>query len=679
MSTTGPEADPATAAGSAPADVTGVRALIEAGRFAEAVRAADVQLRTTADRDDRVDLLYMRAVAHRYAGNVPAARDSLATLEAEAPEYPRLHQERGHLERSLGHADDALAAYQRATTLDPALVASWRAIGELEHAAGRPEAAARAREKMQRLAALPPELLSATSHLNENRLHRAEQICRAFLKRNRTHVEGMRLLAQIATRLKIYDDAEFLLETCLEIQPGHVAARVEYLNLLIRKQRFEAAHREARRLLADEPGNISFRSSMAATLVGLGRFDEGIALYRELLAEVPDRAQLHLMLGHAFKTVGRLDEAVAAYRRAYGLRPDFGDAFWSLANTKTYRFTDAELAHMRRHEAASGTRREDRIHFCFATGKALEDAGEYAEAFDYYERGNALKRAETGYRDATLQHQVQAQIDTCTPALFERHAGAGCHAADPIFIVGLPRAGSTLLEQILASHPQVDATMELHNILALAQRLNGRSAAREARYPAVLETLGVEQLREYGERFLADTQVYRGDAPRFIDKMPNNFLHVGLIRLILPNAKVIDARRHPLACCFSGFKQLFGEGQEFTYGLHEIGRYYNAYVRLMDHWDRVLPGFVLRVMHEDVVDDLEREVRRLLDFCGLPFDPACLEFHRTERSVRTPSSEQVRQPIYRSAVEQWRHFEPWLAPLKTALGPEILERYPPTD
>lgn len=661
---------------SPPRDSQAVRALIQAGEFAHAARTAEQLLTAEPDFDEAVDLRYMLAVACRYAGELETASKTLDDLEALAPEFPRGHQERGHLERRRGHPDRALAAFENATRLDPALMASWRAMAELHQQAGRRDAARQARLKLEQLSGWPPELLSATSLLNENRVEQAERICRSFLQKHKTNVEGMRLLAEIAVRLRILDDAEFLLETALELQPDHVAARVDYLNLLIRKTRFEAAHEQAEQLLATDPDNSAFKTSKATTLVGLGRYAEGIALYRELIEAQPENAVLHLNLGHAQKTAGDFHGAIDHYRRAHRLRPDFGDAYWSLANTKTYRFDGEEIDAMARHEGAPGTRLTDRIHLCFALGKAHEDAGHFAESFRYYERGNALKQRELRYQDAATQRQVQSQIEVCRPELFAAHEGSGHPAADPIFIVGLPRAGSTLLEQILASHSMVDGTLELHDILALAQRLRGRSSGADARYPAILRDLTPEQLRSFGEKYLADTRVYRGQAPLFIDKMPNNFLHIGLIKLILPNAKIIDARRHPMACCFSGFKQLFGEGQEFSYGLHEIGRYYSAYVRLMDHFDEVLPGFVLRVTHEDVVDDLEGQVRRLLDFCGLPFEEACLEFHKTERSIRTPSSEQVRQPIYKSSVEQWRHFEPFLEPLKQALGPDILDRYP---
>jgi len=393
------------------------------------------------------------------------------------------------------------------------------------------------------------------------------------------------------------------------------------------------------------------------------------------MRQEPQNPRHPVLLGHVLQAAGEFDQAVALFHKAAALEPNHGDAWWSLANTKSYRFTTDELEEMATQEAASGTGALDRAQLCFALGSGWEQQRDYEKSFHWYDRGNALQRAATQHRPDRLEQRVQSQIDVCTPALFAAKRDLGLPAPDPIFIVGLPRAGSTLLEQILASHTQVDGTMELHNILNLAKRLRGREAAAgQPRYPGVLADLEADHFRRFGQQFIDDTRAYRGDAPFFIDKMPNNFFHIGLIRLILPNAKVIDARRHPMACCFSGFKQLFAEGQEFSYSLTDIGNYYRQYVRLMDHWDRVLPGFVLRVQHEELVADLEGQVRRLLEFCGLAFEPACLEFHRTERNVRTPSSAQVRQPIYRSGVEQWRRFEPWLAPLKDALGPEVLTR-----
>jgi hypothetical protein len=373
------------------------------------------------------------------------------------------------------------------------------------------------------------------------------------------------------------------------------------------------------------------------------------------------------------------------------VRADYGDAYWSLANLKTYGFTDDEILAMRGAEAAVETSRVDRYHLCFALGKALEDRAEYAESFGYYERGNALKKAEIHFSIEPIERNTRLQKSVCTTKFFASRIGTGSDRTRaegapgtpgehygvpyggpngvPIFIVGLPRAGSTLLEQILASHSQVEGTMELADIPRLVQTLQGREHIdSRPRYPGILAELTVAQLRRFGEKYLEDTRIYRTGKAFFIDKMPNNFRHLGLIHLILPQAKIIDARRDPMACCFSNFKQLFASGQEFTYGIDDIARYYRTYVELMDHWNSVLPDKILRVDHESVVDDLDRNVRRILEFCGLEFEPACLEFHKNVRSVRTASSEQVRRPIYKEGLDQWRHYEPWLDPLKRALG-----------
>ncbi len=324
---------------------------------------------------------------------------------------------------------------------------------------------------------------------------------------------------------------------------------------------------------------------------------------------------------------------------------------------------------MRADEADPQVKLEDRYHLCFALGKACEDQGLFAESFGFYARGNALKKSESRYRPEPLERNARLQKSVCTRDFFAARRGVGCAGAAAIFIVGLPRSGSTLLEQILASHPDVEGTMELADIPRMAQELQGRETRdSEARYPGVLAELPLDEFRRLGAKYLADTRVYRTGATRFfIDKMPNNFRHLGLIHLILPDAKIIDARRDPLACCFSNYKQLFASGQQFTYDVDDLSRYHAMYLDLMAHWDNVLPGKILRVQHEEVVEDPEREVRRLLGFCGLEFEPSCLDFHRTHRRVHTASSEQVRRPINRDGIDQWRHFEPWLGPLQDAL------------
>jgi len=575
----------------------------------------------------------------------------------------------------LGLEDDAHRAFSRAVALNPALLASWRKLREIDLGSGRRTAAEAVEKQIERLERTPRELISATSMLHEGRLYHAERVCRAFLQKHPRHVEGMRLLAELGVRLQVLDDAEFLLESALEFEPDNLGARLDYVNVLHKRQKYGQALEQAAELRRRSPGQPAFELAYANESLAVGDYETALAVYDEQIEAHPEQAGTHLVRGHALKTVGRFGDAVEAYRAAIRIRPDFGDAWWSLANLKTYAFEDRELDEMKREERRPGIALADRYHLCFALGKGYEDRADFKQSFDYYRSGNALKHEETRYSADQTEQDFAAQRAVCTRAMFEERSGSGCPAPDPIFIVGLPRAGSTLLEQILASHSQVDGTMELPNILALVHRLSGRLRIGEkSRYPGILGELDADRLRRFGEKYIEDTRIYRQDAPFFIDKMPNNFRHVGLIHLILPNAKIIDARRHPTAGCFSGFKQLFAQGQEFTYGLEEVGRYYRGYVELMRHWDEVLPGRVLRVQYEDVVDDLETQVRRILEYCGLDFEEACISFHETERPVRTPSSEQVRQPIYTSGKEQWRNFEPYLGPLKEALGP-VLDTY----
>jgi len=485
----------------------------------------------------------------------------------------------------------------------------------------------------------------------------------------------MRLLARIGIAHKVYFDAQVLLAAVLERAPDYRAARQEYAFVLVELHRYQEALRELERLMAEEPDSRELKILRAAAYVGVGEHERAIGLYRELLVGGPPDAEAHLSIGHALKTLGQAPAAIDAYRRAAGCRADFGDAYWSLANLKTYRFTQEELTRVQSALATPTTAAVDRYHLCFALGKALEDQGDFAESFRHYELGNALKRPECRYRAELIESNTQQQIKVCTAEFFASRTGWGSDSPDPIFIIGLPRSGSTLLEQILASHSQVEGTQELPNVQQIVSRLRGFGPEpEEPRYPRILTTLSAEDFRQLGEEYLAGTRVYRSDEPFFIDKMPNNFRHVGLIHLMLPKARIIDARREPMACCFSNFKQLFANGQEFTYSIEDIARYYRTYLELMRHWDRALPGRVLRVLHEDVVDDLEGSVRRLLDFCGLEFEPQCVAFHENRRSVRTASSEQVRQAISREGLEQWRNFEPWLGPLRSALG-DALDRY----
>ena len=642
---------------------------MQAGDFAAAARiAADILVDQPAHRD----ALYMAAVAARYAGRHEEALSLLARLKAAAPDYGRAWQEEGHLKRERGDMAGALAAYDRATRYNPSLIASWNAQAALLAASGNP-AAENTRAQAQRLQALPRELLAVTNHIHEGRIFRAEEIARAFLQRNPTHVEGMRLLADIGTRLGVHEDADFLLESAIALDPDNIQLRLDYIKVLRKRQKFAAALEQAQELMKRDPNNPVFQSHFAIESMQAGDYETALDYFDRVLDRLPDDAATLTSRGHALKTYGRTDDAIASYQQAVNVIPGHGDAWYGLANLKTYRFTEDELAAMEAQATAPDLDHASRIHIAFALGKAYEDRKDYDKAFEAYASGNALKHQTIRYTTEQMQAELDAQKTWCTADLFEKQSGKGGPAPDPIFIVGLPRAGSTLIEQILASHPDVDGTLELPNILSLAHRLRGRSQITDRdRYPRILHDLSAEELTALGEDYIENTRIHRQGAPFFTDKMPNNFRHIGLIHLILPNAKIIDARRNPMDCCWSGYKQLFAEGQEFTYSLEDIGQYYRAYVDLMDHWDRVLPeGRILRVQHEDVLDDLEGQVRRLLDHCGLPFDERCVNFHETERAVRTASSEQVRRPINKAGLEQWRPYEAHLEPLKTALGPGL--------
>jgi tetratricopeptide (TPR) repeat protein len=649
------------------------RAHLQNARLADAAAICRTLLQAIPNN---IDALYTLAVAQRMQRQMTAALSILDELNALDPSYGRAWQERGHCLRDLGKSDEAVAAYQKAVTHNGALAASWRQLSVFHAAAGRDAQANFAQSQFAFLSQLPPELQSVASFIQEGKIFKAEQLCRAFLQRNGHHVEAMRLLAEIGLKFNAYDEAEFLLESCKVLEPDNVSAHYDYVKVLRKRQKFELALAEASELRTKEPGNPEFEMLYANENLAVGNFDEAMLIYEALLGSMPNNPGINLTYGHALKTVGRQDDAIKAYRRAYEVRPDCGDAFWSLANLKTYRFNDDEIAQMRDREASPMTALDDRYHLCFALGKALEDRGSYADSFTYYELGNRLKREELKYNPARLTNEMRLQRELVNPELLERFAGAGSKVRDPIFIVGLPRAGSTLLEQILASHSQVEGTMELPNIFALAHRLDRqRLVGEEPEYPGNLIELSHDDVTRFGDDFIRDTQVYRKEGtPFFIDKMPNNFRHIGLIHMILPNAKIIDARRGAMGCCFSGFKQLFAEGQEFTYGLNEVGTYYRDYVQLMDHWDKVLPGKVLLMRYEEVVENLETQVRRLLDHCELPFEEACLNFHQTERAVRTASSEQVRQPIFKSGVDQWENYSSYLDPLRTVLGPELVSR-----
>jgi tetratricopeptide (TPR) repeat protein len=632
-------------------------------------------------------------VALAHASRLLAVKPAVAAEQAceilkVVPRQPQALVILGRARAMAGDVDGSIDALTRAVSQRLDLPDAWLALADQLRIRGDADAADRAYAHYIKAATRDPRLMGAAGALCDNRIPEAEALLRTHLAQQPNDVAALRMLAEVAARLLRYPDAQRLLERCLELAPGFDAARHNYATVLNRQGRAAEALKQCARLLAKEPHNPGYRSLHAAISASLGEYAQSIAAYESVLREYPQQPKLWMSYGHALRTTGKVEASVAAYRRALSMQPTLGEAWWSLANLKTFRFVDADVLAIRQALSRADLTDEDRLHFEFALGRALEDAAAYEESFAHYAAGNALRRRVHGYDPEDNTRFVRGSKQLFTAAFFAERAGAGSPARDPIFIVGLPRSGSTLIEQILASHPLVEGTMELPHIPQIARELARPRAPRDepgeqqreepedGRFLEAVAALTREQLRSLGERYLAETRIMRKtEAPFFIDKMPNNCLYVGLIHLILPNAVIIDARRHPHACCFSCFKQHFARGQWFTYGLEDLGRYYRDYVELMVHFDAALPGRVGRVFYEKLISDPETEIRRLLGHCGLPFEAACLRFHDNDRAVRTASSEQVRQPIFRDAVDHWRHYEPWLGPLQRALG-DVLTEYP---
>jgi predicted Zn-dependent protease len=626
---------------------------------------------------DQPQAMLLLGVARRKSGDTHSASEVLRSLTSKQPHWAAAHYELGITLGAERKGDAAVGALRRAVQLKPDMGDAWRALGDHLTAIGDAQGADAAYAQHIRFSSQNPRLLEAGAALCDNRIAVAEALLREHLKQFPTDVAAIRMLAEVAARLGRMSDSETLLRRCVELSPSFSAARHNLALVLHRQHQELEALGEIDHLLELEAKNPGYRNLKAAILSSIGEYNRSIEIYSEILAEYPNHAKAWMSYGHALKTAGHQEESIRAYRTSIETNPRLGESYWSLANLKTFRFSASDLDTMRAQLRDGEITDEDRYHLHFAIGKALEDLKLHAESFEHYAAGNRLRRAGIRYDAAETTTHVRRSKALFTRQFFAERTGMGAQDRDPIFIVGLPRSGSTLLEQILSSHSAVEGTMELPDIPAIAGKLGGkRKRAEPSQYPEVIAELDDVQLRALGERYLKETRIQRKtDAPFFIDKMPNTFAHVGLIHLILPNAKIIDARRHPLGCCFSNFKQHFARGQYFTYSLEDIGHYYRDYVDLMAHFDAVLPGRVHRVIYENMVENTEDEVRRLLEYCGLPFDERCLRFYENERAVRTPSAEQVRQPIFRDAVEHWRHYEPWLQPLKGALG-LVLEKYP---
>ena len=652
-------------------DLNDATQAVKDSRFKDALNLLKTILK---ENPNHIDSLYLAAVSARYLKQFDDSKQYIEHLLLNAPDMGRAYQELGHLNRDMGNEEKAAAHYRQACELNPALLAAWNSLYRYFTSNNNKPAADHALEQINKLKSLPGSLLYIDQILNEGRLGVAEAKCRAFLKENPTHTYAMSLLSEIANRLGYFDDAEFLLEKAVEFKPDDGDLRMKYAAILRKKQKFAKTMEQVDILCDMDPENLTYQAQKASEIMQNGDHEAAVVLLDNILEKNPYNFRYLTSKGHAQKTLGKTDLAIESYQSAYQIKPDHGEAFFSLSNLKTYSFSDVELMAMREQVTRVDLSLRDKAYFHFALAQGCEVKGEYEEAFFHLEKGNKIKNDQSQYSIERMDRELQAQIDVCDNSFFNDLGEGGNQTKDPIFILGLPRAGSTLVEQILASHTMIDGTLELPNILSMAQSLRGDDIyGKLGNYPKSMQSLTLEEREAFGQKFIDDTKMHRKEAPFFTDKMPNNFRHIGLIHLIMPNAKIIDARRYPLDCCFSMFKQLFAQGQEFSYGLAEAGSYYRSYVKLMDHWEQVLPDKILRVNNEDVINDLEGQVIRILNYLELPFEKSCISFHETKRSVRTASSEQVRKPVNKEGMERWKPYSKNLKPLVESLGKDLLK------
>jgi tetratricopeptide (TPR) repeat protein len=633
--------------------------------------------RVLAADPTHADASLILGMSLRARGDAAGARQILGPLAGRLPNWPIAQFELGLTALKLGEGRLVIHALSQAVELDPKLAFGWKALERQYAVAGYAKVADRVRANAIRALMQRPEFGQAAEALVDERFIEADRLLRAYLTDHPTDPVGLYLLAEVGIRMELLEPAADFLWRCLQLAPDFEQARAVYAGLLLRLEKGPEALAQADQLLARDPADIGYRYIKAGALEQIGEYDAALIWREGLVREFSDHPLALVRYGNLLRIVGRAAESIEAYQRALGLAPSVGAAYWGLANLKTYRFTEADVANMRNQVVRPELAEPDRAHIGFALGKAMEDAGEFSASFEAYAAGNVIRHRENPF-DAVEHAKRCASLGALfTPEFLAARAGWGCQAPDPIFIVGLPRAGSTLIEQILSSHAMVEGTRELPELWEIAGELAGEAGSGEdLALIDRIRRLDRKDCVRLGEEYLRRTRIYRKTArPFFTDKMPGNYTLTGLIHLILPRAKIIDARRHPLGCGWACFRQDFGPGQPFSTDLADFGRCYRNYVHLMRHFDRALPGRVHRVIYERLVGDFEVEVRRLLSYCGLPFDEGCLRFHETERAVRTPSSEQVRQPIYASSLEQWRNFEPWLGPMKETLGP-VLGAYP---
>ena len=642
--------------------IKNIQSIISKGDFKNAIKNID----ENKEKITETDYWYYLSLCYRYLEKNEKALALLNNLIKVDASYARAYQEFGHNYIKLKNFEMALKSYLRAVKFNPTLHASWLGILSIENIDLKIQELASSH--VINLKNTPPELKSVNSFIYEGKLKKADHLCRDYLKHHPHHIEAMRLLAKIGKELHVYDDSEFLLESCLILDKENTEVALDYIDVLIKRQKYAKALDQAKKIYEKDQNNLQFMIAYAVTLQQTNRQEKALELYNRILEINENNPDAHVAKGHLLKTFGNINDSIKSYKKSYSIDKYFGDAYWSLANLKTYKFTDNEIKDLEKIIQDEYVNENEKIYMNFALGKAFEDRSDYQKSFHFYKSGNDMKKEISKFTLEGFKEECEMQKAICTTDLFQSKYDWGLDSKEPIFILGLPRVGSTLIEQILASHSQVEATHELPNILAISHKLNLRKALDyDSKYPDILLSLSAPQLKMIGEQYIKDAEIFRSDKPFFIDKMPNNFRHIGLINLILPNAKIIDIRRSSMSACFSCYKQLFAEGQEFTYDLEDLGGYYNNYVELMNHWNTQLPDKILSIQYEDVVNDFENSVQRILDYCNLPFEDNCLSFYENKRSVRTPSSEQVRQPIYKSGLDYWKNYEDYLKPLKDSL------------
>ena len=635
---------------------------ISSQKYDEAIKFIEHNKRDLVE----IDYWYYLSLCARYSKKHNEALVILNNVIKIDPSYARAYQEFGHNYFKLNNYKMSLKSYLRAVRYNPTLHASWLGILGIKNV--EQNIIDLATQNVLYLKNLPPELKSVSSFIYEGKYKKADHLCRDFLKNHPHHIEAMRLLAKIGKELHVYDDSEFLLESCLMFDKDNFDVALDYIDVLIKRQKYAKALEEAEKLYTKDKDNLRFMIAYAVALQQTNKQEEAHELYNKILNIDKKNPEILISKGHLQKTFGDLKGSIDSYKKSYKIDQYYGDAYWSLANLKTYEFNDKEIMQLEKMTQDEFINDNEKIYMSFALGKAFEDRGEYDKSFRNYQNGNSLKKEFTKFDLKLFDEECKNQKEVCTRDLFDSKANWGLETKEPIFVLGLPRVGSTLIEQILASHSMVEATHELPNILALSHKLNLRKVQEKtSRYPEILLSLSAPQLKMIGEQYIKDAEIFRTNKPFFIDKMPNNFRHIGLIKLILPNAKIIDIRRNSMSACFSCYKQLFAEGQEFTYDFGDLAGYYNNYVELMEHWNQVLPNQILSIKYEDLVNDFENSVNKILNYCNLDFEDECLSFYKNKRSVRTPSSEQVRQPIYKKGLDYWKNYDVYLGDLKRDL------------